>query len=51
MLFVTIRSATAVHVPKVLQVVEHTKRLRHKAGTRIKLRATSRISLLLDSRA
>lgn len=32
MLFVTIRSATAAHVPKVLQVVEHTKRLRHKAG-------------------
>lgn len=32
MLFVTVRSATAAHVPKVLQVVEHTKRLRHKAG-------------------
>lgn len=34
MLFVTIRSASAMHVPKVLQVVEHTKRLRHKAGKR-----------------
>ena len=32
MLFVTIRSASAREVPKVLQVVEHTKRLRHKAG-------------------
>ena len=32
MLFVTIRSASAAEVPKVLQVVEHTKRLRHKAG-------------------
>ncbi|KAI0690208.1 hypothetical protein BC835DRAFT_1365514 [Cytidiella melzeri] len=32
MLFVTIRSASATQVPKVLQVVEHTKRLRHKAG-------------------
>ncbi|EKM50235.1 uncharacterized protein PHACADRAFT_264854 [Phanerochaete carnosa HHB-10118-sp] len=32
MLFATIRSASASEVPKVLQVVEHTKRLRHKAG-------------------
>lgn len=32
MLFVTIRSASAREVAKVLQVVEHTKRLRHKAG-------------------
>ncbi|THG93284.1 hypothetical protein EW026_g7917 [Hermanssonia centrifuga] len=30
--FITIRSASASEVPKVLQVVEHTKRLRHKAG-------------------
>ncbi|KAG6857431.1 hypothetical protein H0H87_003498 [Tephrocybe sp. NHM501043] len=32
MLFVTIRSAAAEQVPKVLQVVEQTKRIRHKAG-------------------
>lgn len=32
MLFATIRSASAAQVPKVLQVVEHTRRLRHKAG-------------------
>ncbi|KAJ3572362.1 hypothetical protein NP233_g3130 [Leucocoprinus birnbaumii] len=32
MLFVTVKSAEAVHVPKVLQVVEETKRIRHKAG-------------------
>ncbi|GJE90372.1 hypothetical protein PsYK624_065030 [Phanerochaete sordida] len=32
MLFVTLRATSASEVPKVLQVVEHTKRLRHKAG-------------------
>ncbi|KAH9889038.1 hypothetical protein C8Q73DRAFT_794025 [Cubamyces lactineus] len=32
MLFVTVRSATAAQVPKVLRVVEETKRLRHKSG-------------------
>ncbi|KAJ7755750.1 hypothetical protein DFH07DRAFT_821706 [Mycena maculata] len=32
MLFVTILSAGADQVPKVLQVVEETKRIRHKAG-------------------
>ncbi|KAJ6558515.1 hypothetical protein DFH09DRAFT_532827 [Mycena vulgaris] len=32
MLFVTILSAGADQVSKVLQVVEHTKRIRHKAG-------------------
>ncbi len=32
MLFVTIRSAAAAQVPKVLRVVEETKRLRHKSG-------------------
>ncbi|KAG6876772.1 hypothetical protein C0992_011853 [Termitomyces sp. T32_za158] len=32
MLFVTIRSAGAEQVPKVLQVVQETKRIRHKAG-------------------
>ena len=32
MLFVSIRSASAVQVPKVLRVVEETKRLRHKSG-------------------
>ncbi|KAJ6602179.1 hypothetical protein B0H10DRAFT_2167356 [Mycena sp. CBHHK59/15] len=32
MLFVTILSAEAEQVPKVLQVVEETKRIRHKAG-------------------
>lgn len=32
MLFITVKSAEATHVPKVLQVVEQTKRLRHKAG-------------------
>ena len=33
MLFVTLRSAAAEQVPKVLQVVEQTKRIRHKAGS------------------
>lgn len=32
MLFISIRSASQVQVPKVLKVVEETKRLRHKAG-------------------
>jgi len=32
MLFVTLRSATVDQVSKVLQVVEQTKRIRHKAG-------------------
>lgn len=32
MLFISIRSASAAQVPKVLQVVEETKRIRHKAG-------------------
>ncbi|KAF4593156.1 hypothetical protein EYR38_008868 [Pleurotus pulmonarius] len=31
-LFITIRSAGAEQVPKVVQVVEQTKRVRHKAG-------------------
>lgn len=33
MLFVTLRSAAAEQVPKVLQVVEQTKRIRHKGGS------------------
>ncbi|PPR01691.1 hypothetical protein CVT24_001519 [Panaeolus cyanescens] len=32
MLFITVKSAEATQVPKVLQVVEETKRIRHKAG-------------------
>ncbi|KAI0709639.1 hypothetical protein C8T65DRAFT_727346 [Cerioporus squamosus] len=32
MLFITIRSSSAAQVPKVLRVVEETKRLRHKSG-------------------
>ncbi|OCH84699.1 hypothetical protein OBBRIDRAFT_383395 [Obba rivulosa] len=32
MLFITVRSATAAEVPKVLRVVEEAKRLRHKSG-------------------
>ena len=32
MLFITVRSASSADVPKVLQVVEHVKRLRHKRG-------------------
>ncbi|KIJ65109.1 hypothetical protein HYDPIDRAFT_88706 [Hydnomerulius pinastri MD-312] len=32
MLFVSVRSSDATQVPKVLQVVEETKRTRHKAG-------------------
>ncbi|KAG1723238.1 uncharacterized protein EDB91DRAFT_1271967 [Suillus paluster] len=32
MLFISIRSSDATQVPKVLQVVEETKRIRHKAG-------------------
>ncbi|KAJ7072525.1 hypothetical protein C8F01DRAFT_1104263 [Mycena amicta] len=32
MLFITILSDSSEHVPKVLQVVEETKRIRHKAG-------------------
>ncbi|KAI0296565.1 hypothetical protein B0F90DRAFT_1811304 [Multifurca ochricompacta] len=33
MLFITVRSASPADVPKVLQVVEQVKRLRHKRGT------------------
>lgn len=33
MLFITVKSAEAEHVPKVLQVVEETKRIRYKAGS------------------
>ena len=32
MLFITLKSAEAIQVPKVLQVVEETKRIRYKAG-------------------
>jgi hypothetical protein len=32
MLFITVRSSAATHVPKVLQIVEETKRIRHRAG-------------------
>lgn len=32
MLFITVKSADAIQVPKVLQVVEETKRIRYKAG-------------------
>jgi hypothetical protein len=32
MLFITLHSASADEVPKVLQVVEETKRRRHKSG-------------------
>ncbi|CCL98557.1 uncharacterized protein FIBRA_00557 [Fibroporia radiculosa] len=32
MLFITVRSASPAEVPKVLRVVEETKRLRHKSG-------------------
>lgn len=32
MLFITVKSAEMMQVPKVLQVVEETKRIRHKAG-------------------
>lgn len=32
MLFISVRSADAPQVPKVLQVVEETKRIRYKAG-------------------
>lgn len=32
MLFISIRSSDALQAPKVLQVVEETKRIRHKAG-------------------
>jgi len=32
MLFITVKSANPEQVPKVLQVVEETKRIRHKAG-------------------
>ncbi|KAG6329856.1 hypothetical protein ID866_9233 [Astraeus odoratus] len=32
MLFISVRSMDAAQVPKVLQVVEETKRIRHKAG-------------------
>jgi len=36
MLFITVKSAEAKHVSKVLQVVEETKRIRHKTGTYMK---------------
>jgi len=32
MLFITLKSDEAIQVPKVLQVVEETKRIRYKAG-------------------
>lgn len=32
MLFISVRSSDANQVPKVLHVVEETKRLRYKAG-------------------
>ncbi|KAJ7595087.1 hypothetical protein C8J56DRAFT_928370 [Mycena floridula] len=32
MLFVTVRSGSAEQVPKVIQIVDETKRIRHKAG-------------------
>jgi len=32
MLFISVKSAEAEQVPKVLQVVEETKRIRYKAG-------------------
>lgn len=32
MLFITVQTSAAAQVPKVLQVVEQTKRIRHKAG-------------------
>ena len=32
MLFITVRSASPADVPRVLQVVEHIRRLRHKRG-------------------
>lgn len=35
MLFITVRSASPADVPKVLQVVEHVKRLRHKRGNHV----------------
>ncbi|EIN09411.1 hypothetical protein PUNSTDRAFT_85754 [Punctularia strigosozonata HHB-11173 SS5] len=37
MLFISIQSSAAEHVSKVLQVVEETKRLRHKAGEEAEL--------------
>ena len=37
MLFISIRSASQVQVPKVLKVVEETKRLRYKAGESLQL--------------
>ncbi len=39
MLFITVKSAEATHVPKVLQVVEQTKRIRHKAGEQVLVEA------------
>jgi hypothetical protein len=33
MLFITVRSSASIQVPKVLQIVEETKRIRHKAGS------------------
>ena len=33
MLFITLKSDEAIQVPKVLQVVEETKRIRYKAGS------------------
>jgi hypothetical protein len=37
MLFISVRSSAPEHVPKVLQVVEDTKRVRHKAGEEAEL--------------
>jgi len=52
MLLVTLRSAAVDQVPKVLQIVEQTKRIRHKAGgfyAQVNIRAVSDRSLGLET--
>jgi hypothetical protein len=44
MLFITVKSSEAEQVPKVLQVVEETKRIRYKAG--LSVCDISKISLI-----
>lgn len=47
MLFITVRSSAAIHVPKVLQVVEETKRIRHRAGSSWSFHLNSTSSLIV----
>lgn len=48
MLFVSVKSAEAEQVPKVLQVVEETKRIRYKAGMLFFVHSLKKVNLIMD---